>query len=102
MKRIALVFLTISLIAGNLFAFAGFDDIFASEDPIEETKKMSFSVSGSVGATVGAYFDDQVFTEQLLHLNLLADSPSFKSEAALSFDAQKGKLNADSISVTSF
>ena len=102
MKRIALVFLTISLLLGNLFAFAGFDDIFASEDPVEETKKMNFSVSGSVGATVGFYFNDQVFSEQLLRLNLLADSPSFKSEAALSFDAQKGKLQADTISITSF
>ncbi|MDY0290082.1 MAG: hypothetical protein RBR15_14750 [Sphaerochaeta sp.] len=102
MKRTALVFLILCLMAGNLFAFAGFDDIFTSDDLAEETKKMSFSVSGSVGATVGAYFDDHVFTEQLLHLNLLADSPSFKSEAALSFDAQKGKLSADTISVTSF
>ncbi|HHT80533.1 MAG TPA: hypothetical protein GXZ69_04720, partial [Spirochaetales bacterium] len=102
MKRIALVFLTISLLLGNLFAFAGFDDIFASEDPVEETKKMNFSVSGSVGATVGFYFNDQVFSEQLLRLNLLADSPSFKSEAALSFDAHQKELKADTISITSF
>ena len=104
MKRVVLVLLTISLLVGNLFAFAGFDDIFAAEtgEGEEETKKMSLSLSGSVGAQVGVYFDDQVFSEQLLRLNLLADSPSFKSEAALSFDAQQTKLRADTISVTSF
>lgn len=104
MKRIALVFLTISLMAGNLFAFAGFDDIFAAEtvEGEEETKKMSLSLSGSVGATVGLYFNDQVFSEQLLNVNLLADSPSFKSEAALSFDAQKREFTANTIAITSF
>ena len=103
MKRVLLVLLTISLLLGNLFAFAGFDDIFAPEaTEEEETKNLKFAVSGSIGANVGVYFNDQVFSEQLLKINLLADSPSFKSEAALSFDAQKGKLNADTISVTSF
>ncbi|MBI9094976.1 MAG: hypothetical protein JEY71_08860 [Sphaerochaeta sp.] len=104
MKRVLLVVLTISLLAGNLFAFAGFDDIFAPETVGEEepANKMSISLSGSAGATVGVYFDDQVFSEQLLRLNLLADSPSFTSEAALFFDAQEGKLGADTISVTSF
>ncbi len=106
MKRIALIFLTLSLIVGNLFAFAGFDDIFAAEtvegEEEETTKTMSLSLSGSVGVTVGLYFNDQVFSEQLLNVNLLADSPSFKSEAALSFDAQQNKLKADTISVTSF
>lgn len=102
MKRTLLVILAISLLMGNLFAFAGFDDIFETETVEEETKKMSLSLSGSVGAHVGVYFDDQVFSEQLLKLYLLADSPSFKSEAALFFDAQHNKLKADTISVTSF
>jgi len=102
MKRALLVVLAISLLLGNLFAFAGFDDIFAPEAVEEETKKLNFSVSGSVGAAVGMYFDDQIFSEQLLKVNLLSDSPSFKSEAALSFDAQEGKLKAETISITSF
>ena len=71
MKRTLLVILAISLLMGNLFAFAGFDDIFETETVEEETKKMSLSLSGSVGAHVGVYFDDQVFSEQLLKLYLL-------------------------------
>ena len=102
MKRVLLFLLTISLLMSNLFAFAGFDDIFAPDPIEEETKRMSFSVSGSVGASVGIYFDDQVFSEQLLKINLLVDSPSFKSEAALSFNPQEGNLKANSLSITSF
>lgn len=102
MKRALLIVLAISLLLGNLFAFEGFDDIFAPEPTEEATRKRSISLSGSVGATVGIYFDDQVFSEQLLTVNLLSDRPSFKSEAALSFDAKKGQLKADTISITSF
>ncbi len=106
MKRIVLVVLTISLLAGNLLAFAGFDDIFAAETTGEkekrEEKSHTMSLSGSIGTDVGAYFDDQVFSEQLLNVNLLVDSPSFKSEAALSFDAEKRELTASTIAITSF
>ncbi|HAF85948.1 MAG TPA: hypothetical protein DCG32_06200 [Sphaerochaeta sp.] len=102
MKRVLLVVLTISLLLDNLFAFAGFDDIFEPEATEEETKALKLSVSGSLGATVGGYFDGQIFSDQLLSLHLVADSPTFTSDAALSFDAQAGKLDADTISVTSF
>lgn len=102
MKRILLVLLTISLLVGNLFAFTGFDDIFEPEQVEEDTKKINLTLSGSGEANVGVYFDDQVFSEQLLRLNLLADNPSFTSEAALSFDAQAGKVSADTISITLF
>jgi len=102
MKRIALVLLAISLLVGNLFAFAGFDDIFASEVSDEETNKKSVSGSGSVGAEFGLFLDDFTFSEQLLRLNLLADSPSFSSEAALSYNVEKKELKADNISITSF
>ncbi|HKL58976.1 MAG TPA: hypothetical protein VJ863_03675 [Sphaerochaeta sp.] len=102
MKRSLLVLLTISLLLNNLFAFAGFDDIFAPVSAEETSKALNFSLSGSVGASVGVYFDDQVFSEQLLKVNLLADGQSFKSEAALSFNAPENKLALDTISVTSF
>lgn len=102
MKRLLLVLLTISLLLSNLFAFAGFDDIFAPDSAEETSKALNFSLSGSVGASVGVYFDNQVFSEQLLKVNLLADSQSFKSEAALSFNAPENKLALDTISVTSF
>ncbi len=102
MKRVLLFVLTISLLMSNLFAFAGFDDIFASDNPLEETEKKATSGSGSVGAEFGLFLDDFTFSEQLLRLNLLVDSQSFSSEAALSYNVEKKELKADTISITSF
>lgn len=102
MKRILPLLLAISLLATNLFAFSGFDDIFAPTTSLDESAKPTVSGSGSVGADVGVFLDDLHFSEQLLRLNLLVDSQSFKSEAALSYDALDQSLQVSTASVTYF
>lgn len=101
MKRIILILISISLIT-NLFAFAGFDDIF-SDGPVQESvQPSSFSLSGAAEISAGIFFNNQVFSEQLLRLNLLMDTRLFRTEAALSFDARNNFLQAETLSLTSF